>query len=80
MPGCAVATCKNTNKKTKGSNVKYFRFPQNGDLSKQWVNFCFKYFVKESWKKIKNTYVCNAKYLLHITMYLYNPVLYMINS
>ena len=40
MPGCDVATCKNTNKNTKGSEVKFFRFPRNEDLSKQWINLC----------------------------------------
>nr|CAH7766641.1 unnamed protein product [Callosobruchus chinensis] len=38
MPGCDMATCENTNRKTKGSDVKYFRFSQNEGLPKQWIN------------------------------------------
>lgn len=37
MPNCAVATCKNSNKTTKGSDIKFFTFPKNIDLSKQWI-------------------------------------------
>lgn len=40
MPGCAVSTCKNWNKKTQGTNIKYYSFPKNEDLAKQWINAC----------------------------------------
>lgn len=40
MPGCAVATCKNTNRKTKGTDIKYFGFPKNEDLTRLWINAC----------------------------------------
>lgn len=40
MPSCAIALCKNYNQKTKGTDVKYFRFPTNSDLAKQWIASC----------------------------------------
>lgn len=40
MPGCAVATCKNTNKVTKGTNIRYFRFPKIESICKQWMVAC----------------------------------------
>lgn len=40
MPGCAVYGCGNYNRKTKGTNIKYFRFPYNEDLAKKWINAC----------------------------------------
>lgn len=40
MPNCAVALCKNYNQKTKGTNIKYFRFLTNSDLAKQWIVSC----------------------------------------
>lgn len=40
MPNCAAATCKNTNRTTKGTDIKYFRFPKNEDMSKQWIVAC----------------------------------------
>lgn len=40
MPGCAVATCKNFNRKTKGTDIKYFSFPKNEDMAKQWITAC----------------------------------------
>jgi len=40
MPGCAVATCKNFNRNTKGTGIKYYRFPKNDDLAIRWINAC----------------------------------------
>lgn len=40
MPDCAVAKCGNFTRKTKGTEIKYFRFPKNDDLAKQWEAAC----------------------------------------
>ena len=41
MPSnCAVYGCFNTVKKTANSNVRYFRFPKDESLRRQWVNCC----------------------------------------
>lgn len=39
MPSCAIATCKNNNRNTKGTDIKYFSFPKS-DLKKQWIVAC----------------------------------------
>nr|CAH7725047.1 unnamed protein product [Callosobruchus chinensis] len=58
MPGCAVATCRNTNRKTKGSDVRYFRFPQDEDLSKQWINVC----RRNDTINLKNARICSIHF------------------
>lgn len=40
MPGCAVALCKNYNRLTKGTEIKYFRFPKDKELCKKWIIAC----------------------------------------
>lgn len=40
MPGCAVSGCLSYNRKTKGTDVKYYRFPKNEDLARQWLHAC----------------------------------------
>lgn len=40
MPGCAVFKCGNTNKKTKGTEIKYFRFPKIDEICKKWIVAC----------------------------------------
>lgn len=40
MPGCAVSGCGNYTRKTKGSDVKYYSFPKNEDLARQWIQAC----------------------------------------
>lgn len=41
MPGCAVAKCGNYTRKTKGTEIKYYKFPTNNeDLCKQWIIAC----------------------------------------
>lgn len=40
MSSCAVATCKNYSRVTKGTSIKYFRFPKDINLSKKWANAC----------------------------------------
>ncbi|KAK9712221.1 THAP domain [Popillia japonica] len=37
MPGCAVNACGNYNRATKGSNIRYYRFPKDKALAKQWI-------------------------------------------
>lgn len=40
MPSCAVFGCKNNNRSTKGKEVRYFQFPKQDDLAKQWIELC----------------------------------------
>lgn len=40
MPGCEVAKCGNFNRKTKGTEIRYFKFPKNSELAKQWIVAC----------------------------------------
>lgn len=36
MPGCTVVGCNNYSSITKGSDVRYFKFPKEKDLAKQY--------------------------------------------
>ncbi|CAH0548841.1 unnamed protein product [Brassicogethes aeneus] len=58
MPGCAVAGCRNFNKNTKGSDIKYFRFPKNGDMAAQWVNAC----KRKDKINLKNACICSVHF------------------
>ncbi|KAL1493952.1 hypothetical protein ABEB36_009631 [Hypothenemus hampei] len=58
MPGCAVANCKNFNRKTKGTDIRYFRFPKNEDLAKQWVSAC----GRKDEINLKNACVCSLHF------------------
>ncbi|XP_050500736.1 THAP domain-containing protein 1-like [Diabrotica virgifera virgifera] len=58
MPGCAVANCKNYNRVTKGSNIKYFRFPQNEEFVKQWVVAC----RRQDEINLKNACICSKHF------------------
>lgn len=40
MPQCAVATCRNNHRKTKGRRVRYHRFPAEDDVRSRWVSVC----------------------------------------
>jgi hypothetical protein len=40
MLSCAVAGCGNYNRVTKRTDVRYFHFPKNEDLAKQWIVAC----------------------------------------
>nr|CAI5828659.1 unnamed protein product [Callosobruchus analis] len=40
MPNCAVATCRNCNRNTKGKDITFFRLPKNEDMAKQWIAAC----------------------------------------
>lgn len=40
MPNCAVYGCNNYSQKTKGTVIKYYKFPSNVDLQNKWVNAC----------------------------------------
>ena len=41
MPGtiCAVASCKNSLRNSKTSNIMYHRFPKDEIICKTWANF-----------------------------------------
>lgn len=40
MPSCVVKNCKNHSRKTVGSDIKYFSFPKEERLCKQWIDVC----------------------------------------
>ena len=41
MPSvCAVFGCSNAKEKTKGSEIRYFRFPKEEHYRKIWLNLC----------------------------------------
>lgn len=40
MPQCAVSTCRNNHRKTKGRRVRYHRFPAEDDVRSRWVSVC----------------------------------------
>ncbi|XP_036142797.1 uncharacterized protein LOC105832542 isoform X3 [Monomorium pharaonis] len=40
MPQCAVATCRNSHRRTRRQAVRYHRFPHNPELRKRWVTAC----------------------------------------
>lgn len=40
MPGCAVFGCGNYSRSTKGTAVKYYRFPKDEILRKRWIDAC----------------------------------------
>ncbi|XP_011634112.1 uncharacterized protein LOC105425173 isoform X3 [Pogonomyrmex barbatus] len=40
MPQCAVATCRNSHRRTRKQSVRYHRFPHNPELRELWVRAC----------------------------------------
>lgn len=40
MPQCAVISCNNTHRKTKGGSVRYHRFPGDAGTRARWVRAC----------------------------------------
>lgn len=40
MPQCAVATCRNSHRRTRKQSVRYHRFPHNQELRELWVRAC----------------------------------------
>ena len=40
MPNCAVATCRNNNRNTKGTNIKYHQFPKAANVCSALVHAC----------------------------------------
>lgn len=40
MPQCAVATCRNSHRKTRGRRVRYHRFPVEAEARGRWVTAC----------------------------------------
>ncbi|XP_050300162.1 THAP domain-containing protein 1-like [Anthonomus grandis grandis] len=58
MVNCAVLGCKNHTKKTKGTKIKYFRFPKQEDLAKQWVIRCH----RGDKINLKNACICSEHF------------------
>lgn len=52
MPQCAVASCNNTHRKTKGGSVKYHRFPGDEKTRRQWLNACGRHVPNTSTARI----------------------------
>ncbi|KAL3283947.1 hypothetical protein HHI36_018115 [Cryptolaemus montrouzieri] len=42
MPQCAIITCNNTHRRTKGGNVRYHRFPGDHNTRTRWLQVCGK--------------------------------------
>lgn len=42
MPQCAVVTCCNSHRKTKGKSIRYHRFPSDATTRAQWIRACGK--------------------------------------
>ncbi|XP_046744474.1 uncharacterized protein LOC124410274 isoform X4 [Diprion similis] len=40
MPQCAVATCRNSHRRTRGRRIRYHRFPQLPEVRSRWVRAC----------------------------------------
>ncbi|XP_015178774.1 PREDICTED: protein kinase C-binding protein 1-like isoform X3 [Polistes dominula] len=40
MPQCAVATCRNSHRRTRGRRIRYHRFPQIPEVRTRWVRAC----------------------------------------
>ncbi|KAL7305209.1 hypothetical protein TKK_0002595 [Trichogramma kaykai] len=40
MPQCAVATCRNSHRRTRGRRIRYHRFPQIPEVRQRWVRAC----------------------------------------
>ncbi|XP_043513503.1 myotubularin-related protein DDB_G0290005-like isoform X2 [Frieseomelitta varia] len=40
MPQCAVATCRNSHRQTRGRSIRYHRFPQIPEVRSRWVRAC----------------------------------------
>ncbi|XP_076303347.1 uncharacterized protein LOC143221747 isoform X2 [Lasioglossum baleicum] len=40
MPQCAVATCRNSHRRTRGRRIRYHRFPQIPEVRLRWVRAC----------------------------------------
>ncbi|KAL1493922.1 hypothetical protein ABEB36_009602 [Hypothenemus hampei] len=53
MPSCAIFGCNNYTRKTKGTDIKYFRFPRDTDMQQKWIRAC----ERKDEFKIKNSYV-----------------------
>ncbi|KAK9877131.1 hypothetical protein WA026_016875 [Henosepilachna vigintioctopunctata] len=42
MPQCAIVTCNNSHRRTKGGNVRYHRFPGDHNTRSRWLQVCGK--------------------------------------
>lgn len=59
MSNCSVATCKNYSKITRGTDIKYFRFPSNKHLAKQWIAAC----GRKGPINLKNARICSLHFV-----------------
>ncbi|EZA62448.1 hypothetical protein X777_10078 [Ooceraea biroi] len=40
MPQCAVASCRNSHRRTRAEAVRYHRFPRHSEVRERWVRAC----------------------------------------
>lgn len=40
MPQCAVATCRNSHRRTRGRRIRYHRFPRIPEVRSRWIRAC----------------------------------------
>lgn len=40
MPQCAVSSCRNSHRRTRGHSIRYHRFPQLSEVRNLWVKAC----------------------------------------
>ncbi|KAL1488843.1 hypothetical protein ABEB36_014638 [Hypothenemus hampei] len=59
MPSCAIFGCNNYTRKTKGTDIKYFRFPRDTDMQQKWIRACER---KDEFKIKNSNYVCSIHF------------------
>lgn len=60
MSVCAIATCKNTHKNSKGKNVIFHVFPKgNNELCKEWLQKCH----RNDPVNVKNARICSEHFM-----------------
>lgn len=62
MPQCAVITCSNSHRKTKGASVRYHRFPSDMATRAQWVRVCGKTSFNTSTARICSRHFTDKSY------------------
>ncbi|XP_059480597.1 uncharacterized protein LOC132199691 isoform X2 [Neocloeon triangulifer] len=58
MPQCAVSTCRNSHRKTKGRRVRYHRFPAEESVRERWVAVC----GRQNWFNTTTARVCSLHF------------------
>lgn len=76
MPNCAVYGCNNHNRKTKGTFIKYYKFPKDEFFCSKWIASC----KRDDKINISNATICSEHFEedyferpLHDAFVKYNP-------